>query len=310
MKEADAELAALASKADGVFTRQQALDAGLTGKEIATREGKVWIRLYPMVFRMPGAPETWRGLLRAAAFAAEPHGVLSHRTAARLYGLPGGRGDIVEVTCPRWRRSQTTGLVVHETTFIDPSDVQVIDDLPVVTAERAVFELASIYRSPDFIERVLHSARRQRLITYASTKATFDRLAGRGRRGVVVFRDALQRWPGTKATESDQETLLLQVLRRNGLPEPVLQHEVFDDSGRFVARADAAYPQWRALIEYDSIQEHSDEWALARDASRRNRLLALGHTTLTARQRDLRTGGGELCAAIRACRRRAESELA
>jgi hypothetical protein len=310
MSTADVELAALAAKADGVFTRQHALDCGLTDKQIEARAGNAWIRMHAMVFRMPGAPETWRGVLRGAAFAAEPHGVLSHRTAARLYGLPGGREDIVEVTCPRWRRSQTTGLIVHESTFIDPTDVQLIDELPVVTAERAIFELASIYRSPDFIERVLHSARRQRLITYASTKATFDRLAGRGRHGVVVFREALSRWPGTSTTESDQETVLLQVLRHNGLPEPVLQYEVFDESGRFVARVDAAYPQWGALIEYDSMQEHTDEWALARDASRRNRLLALGHTPLTARHRDLRTGGGELCAAIRACRRRVQSELA
>jgi very-short-patch-repair endonuclease len=99
------------------------------------------------------------------------------------------------------------------------------------------------------------------------------------------------------------ETLLLQVLRRNGLPEPVLQYEVFDSSGRFIGRVDAAYPGWRILIEYDSKQEHSDEWALASDASRRNRLLAQGFHPLTARHRDLVEGGGELCAAIRACMR-------
>jgi very-short-patch-repair endonuclease len=100
------------------------------------------------------------------------------------------------------------------------------------------------------------------------------------------------------------ETLLLQALRRSGLPEPVLQYEVFDPQGRFVARVDAAYPEHRVLIEYDSQQEHSDEWALARDASRRNRLLPLGYQPLVARHRDLKNGGNELGAAIRACLRR------
>jgi hypothetical protein len=310
MQRKDATLAALVAEMDGVFTVEHAKECGLTEDQIEYRAAHVWQRLYPTVFRWPGSPITWRSQLRAASYGGEPHAVLSHRTAARLRGLPGGHELPVELSCPRWRRSQTSGLLVHETTLVHPNDVELIDGLPVTTAERTVIDLASIYRSADFIEMVLHAARRKRLITYASTKATFDRLAGRGRPGVVVFREALQRWPGTKSTESDQETLLLQVLRQNGLPKPVLQYDVFDESGRFVARADAAYPQWRVLIEYDSKQEHSDEWALARDASRRNRLLALGHTTLTARHRDLKSGGGEFCTALRACRRRAESEPA
>ncbi len=305
MHDLDGELARLAGRQDGIFTLEQARACGFDEDAIRYREARSWVRLHARVFRHPGAPETWRGRLRAACHAGEPHGALSHRTAARIYGLPCGREDIVELTCPRWRRSQAKGLVVHETTFVHPSDVQLVDDLPVMRPERVVFELASIFPSPNLIERVLHAARRQRLITYASTKATFDRLAGRGRPGVVVFREALGRWrPEQRPTESDMETLLLQVLRRAGLPEPVLQHEIYDAGGGFVARVDAALPEWRIVIEYDSMQEHSDEWALARDASRRNRLLALGHQPLSARHRDLTSGGDELCAAIQACMRR------
>jgi very-short-patch-repair endonuclease len=305
MGDPDRELAQRAAGADGVFTLEDARESGLTKEQIRFRERFIWTRLYPMVFRMPGAPATWRAGIRAACIAGQPNAVLSHRTAARVYGLPGGREDMVEMTCPRWRRTQTAGLMIHETTFVPPCDVQLVDDLPIVRPERAVFELASVYRSVDFIERVLHSARRQRLITLASTRATFERLAGRGRPGVTVFRAALDRWqPLQRPTESEMETLLLQVLRRNGLPEPVLQHEVFDESARFVARVDAAYPSFRILIEYDSMQEHSDEWALTRDASRRNRLLALGYQPLTARHRDLKTGGHDLTASIRACMER------
>jgi very-short-patch-repair endonuclease len=307
----DGDLAALAEHADGVFTIENARECGLSEEQIRERIGVRWATCYRGVFRFKGAPATWRGELRAATFAGAPHAVLSHRTAAQLYGVPGGRGDIVELTCPRWRRSQTDGLVIHESTFIHPNDVQLIDDLPVMRPERVVFELAGCYPSPDFLERVLHSARRQRLITYESTRRTFERLAGRGRHGVVTFREALERWHETRGTtESEWETLLLQTLRRNQLPEPVLQYEIFDRAGRFVARVDAAYPEHHIVIEYDSKQEHSDEWALARDASRRNQLLALGHQPLTARYRDLRGGGGELATAIRACMRRATSELA
>ena len=51
------------------------------------------------------------------------------------------------------------------------------------------------------------------------------------------------------------ETLMLEVLRRHGLPAPVPQYEVWDQ-GRFVARVDAAYPEARLAIEYQSYQEH------------------------------------------------------
>jgi very-short-patch-repair endonuclease len=301
----DHVLSAIAGAADGVFTRDHARLAGLTEEQINLRSQFVWEHLHAGVFRMPGAPRTWMGDLRAACFAGEPNAAISHRCAAKLYGLPGGRGDLVEMTCPRWRRTQTSGLIVHESTFVHPGDVQLVDDLPVMRPERVTFELASIYRSPDFIERVLHSARRQRLVTYESVRRTFDRLAGRGRPGVTVFRAALERWrPGTCPTESDMETLLVQVVRRAGLPEPVLQHEVYDPTGHFVGRVDAAYPDHKVLLEYDSKQEHSDEWSLARDASRRNRFVALGYDVVIARHRDVQSGGHEVCAAIRACLRR------
>jgi very-short-patch-repair endonuclease len=308
MDRADRDLAAIAAAADGIFTIEQARSCDLGEEQIHERVRDVWMTLYPGVFRFPGAPQTWLGDLRAASSAGAPHAVLSHRTAAKLYDLPGGRADIIEFTCPRWRRSQSAGLVVHESTFVHPSDVHLVHDLPVMRPERVVFELASVYPSPDFLERVLQAARRKRLITYTSTKHTFDRLAGRGRPGVAVFREALERWqPDQKATESDMETLLLQVLRRNALPAPVVQYVVLDGAGRFVARADAALPEFRILIEYDSMQEHSDEWALARDAARRNRVIALGYQPLTARHRDLKQGGGELSAAIRECMRRASN---
>src|SRR4029077_4726521 len=122
---------------------------------------------------------------------------------------------------------------------------------------------------------------------------------------VKALRVVLERWdPDSRPTESEMETLLLQALRRNGLPEPVLQHEVRDDQDSHVARPDAAYPLARIAIEYDSKQEHSDEFQLERDARRRNALQANGYAVLSARHADLRAGGGELCEQIARIMRR------
>ncbi len=90
------------------------------------------------------------------------------------------------------------------------------------------------------------------------------------------------------------ETLLIQVLRAQGCPEPVTQYEVRNRAGVVVARADAAIPEWSIAIEYDSKQEHSDEFQIARDARRRNRVIGAGFAPLVARHGDLVNGGDDL----------------
>jgi hypothetical protein len=251
---------------------------------------------------LPGAPDSARAQLRAACLAGAPHAAVSHRSAAAFYDVPGGRRDIAELTCPRWLRAAHPGLTVHECTRIDPIDIVERDDVPVIRPELVALQLARTFTSPNFLEAVLQAMRRKRLITYESTLEVFQRHGGRGVHGTRVLRAALERWdPTHRATESEMETLLLQVLRTHDLPEAVPQYEIYDRAGLFVARVDAAIVQWRAAVDYDSKQEHSDEFQIARDASRRNRLRAAGWHPITARHRDLLAGGGELAAAIRAC---------
>jgi very-short-patch-repair endonuclease len=293
--EADIQLASAAREHHGVFTYADALSAGLTVRQTNLRSRGAWVRVHEGVFRMPGAVPTWQGDLRAACLAAgNPSGV-THRSAAAVFELPGRRKDLVEITCRRWKRTITPGLIVHESTRFGDVDIIEVDGIPVSRPERAILELAGLKPYPNYVEAVIHAARRKRLITYESTLATFNRLARRGVPGVKAMRIALERWnPENRASESEMETLLVQVLREGGLPDPVLQYEVTDERGEFVGRVDAAFPQWRVAIEYDSTQEHSDEFQIARDARRRNDIIAAGFRPLTARHVDLKAGGNEL----------------
>jgi hypothetical protein len=177
-----------------------------------------------------------------------------------------------------------------------------------VTPELLVLELASLWPSERFIETVIHAARRKRLITFQSMSESFDRLARPGVRGISVVRGAIERWdPRSRPTESDMETMLIQVLREHGLPEPVAQFEVRDEQGTLVARADAALPRWRITFEYQSKQEHSNEFQLLQDDRRRNAIIAAGYCPLAARYEDLRSGGEVLATEIRKVIRRAAS---
>jgi very-short-patch-repair endonuclease len=297
----DRALTNFAATQHGVFTNEDAQRAGLSKRQVDRRVGHSWSLVYDGVYRVSGAPLTWRSDLCAAVVAAGEGAAISHRSAAAMYGLPGGRDDVLELTCIRWKRTVQPGLVVHESRRLASRDIHVVDGIPLTTPERTLLDLASVYPRANYLEYAIQAARRRRLVTYESTKAMFDRHARRGLKGVAALREALERWdPASRPTESDMETMLLHVLRRSRLPEPVVQHEVIDAAGGFVARADAAYPAFRIAIEYDSKQEHSDEFQVARDARRRNRLHAAGYAVISARHADLKTGGTEICDLIAA----------
>jgi hypothetical protein len=279
------------------------LAAGLTHRQAAHRVPH-WTVLHRGVFLMPGAPLTPRAMIRAACVAGAPHAAASHRSGAALFELPGGRQDLAEVTCPRWLRTAHSDLIVHESKRIDPEDVRMIDGIPVMRPERVLIELASIYRSPNFIELVLHAVLRKKLGTIGSTVTVFNRLAKRGRPGIAVVRAVLERWdPSLSATpETPPETTLFQILRDAGLGRVVPQHVVRDVNGRFVARVDIGLPDLRVTVEYDSDQEHTNEITIANDNERRNDVIKAGWFPVVARPRDLRNSCVHLIAAIRALR--------
>jgi len=189
--------------------------------------------------------------------------------------------------------------VVHEQSRIDERDIGEVDGIPVLRAELVVLQLAVRRPVPTYVEAVIQAARRKRFITYESTRETFDRHARRGVRGVQVMRAVLDDWdPHSQPTESEMETWLMQTLSGGGWPRPIPQYEILDRNGLFVARVDAALPDHKIAIEYDSMQEHSDEFQLTVDARRRNRIVAAGWRVLSARNRDLKSGGSELLDAL------------
>ena len=84
----------------------------------------------------------------------------------------------------------------------------------------------------------------------------------------------------------------------------MLQYEI--RIGRtFIARVDAAYPDARIAIEYESYEHHVGRGALVRDSVRRNRLLRAGWTVITVTAEDIRSGGSTIVATIREALRRA-----
>ena len=296
--DADSILAAHAEAHYGVFRGRHARMAGLSDWEIGRRiSGERWCAMYRDVYRVSGAPETWKGNLLAACWAGGFRAVGSHGSAAELHELPGRQRSVVEITCPRWRRTHVNGLVVHETKALDPVDVTVVDRIAVTTVARTLFDLGGIYRK-GMVELALENALRRGLVTEVELVLTVKRLSRSGRSGGPILRELLAaRAPKQRPTESEVETRLLQAIRRHGLPAPIAQHEVWDGF-RKLGRVDFAYPDARVAIEYDSDEFHSGRAPTRRDRARRHELIAASWLPIDVGPTDLRSGGTLACAAI------------
>src|SRR5262249_51974506 len=93
--EADRELAQIAATQHSIFTRDDAVRVDLTDDQVDYRVANFWVTIHEGVYRMPGAPESWKGRLLAACYAATDPAGISHRSGGALFELPGGRYDLV-----------------------------------------------------------------------------------------------------------------------------------------------------------------------------------------------------------------------
>ena len=296
----DVRIARIAAQHHGVFAGHHLNELGVSRefRQTRVREGR-WIRIHESVFRIAGAPITWGGLLQAACWAGGTRAAASHRSAAALLDLPAGRHDVVEITCPRWRRARHGGLVVHETTLLEEIDLIVVDGIRCTAAARTIFDLSRT-AGLRTLDLNIDAALRRGLTSMEKLMATAARLATKGRPGARRFKAVLAaRSPAAAVPESAPERLLARYLVDRGLPEPIAQHVIVDASARFVARVDLAYPEVRIVIEYESFEHHVGKVALVRDSARRNAVAALGYTVLSATAADLADRGARLASAVR-----------
>jgi hypothetical protein len=300
----DEHIAALARQQHGLITLAQLDELGITRRQRQwrLRSGR-WESPYTGVYRIAGIPPSWRSELLAACLAGD--GVASHRSAAAVWDLPGARHDRVEIITKRWEREQHARLVVHESLVLDDVDKVVVDGIPTTTIERTIFDLCRM--CPEVVvDMAIDRALAREQIDHRRLVATESRLATRGRPGAAkLHRIVARRSDGAATPESAAERQLARALVDQGLPDPEVQYVIRDTDGRLVARCDLAYPQWRIVIEYDSVQEHTGRGALLRDSARRNAIAALGFTPVVATVDDLRNGAVRLASVIRQIRDRA-----
>lgn len=269
----DELLAAWAATHHGLYRGEDALRAGLSRRQVAHRvQQRRADRLGHDVFRVAGSAPTRDQRNLSAAWRTG--GWASHRTALENLGCLEPRGSRPHVVVPRHRTHHVSGVVVHRSDDLLPSDLMVVRNVPTTTAARSLVD-AGLILAPVELESAMHRALHAGRTTIEELVTTYRRISRRGRHGAGPIGELLRAYDASMpAAESDLEVVILRVLREHGVPEPERQLTV-EVSGA-VFRLDMAYPLHRVFLEGDGFGVHGRRSAFEDDRWRQNLLVVHG----------------------------------
>ena len=230
----------------------------------------------------------------AAVLASGPDAVLSHRSAACLWGIRPSTGRQVDVTVPRWRRARD-GIEVHESAL--PADeVTTVLGISVTTVPRTVFDLGTVLGRRQ-TERALHEAEVLRLaddLSVADLVARYPRRAGvRTAKAVLAARRH-----GLAVTRSELEEHFLGFLEEAGLPRPEV-NVALQVAGSWL-EVDCVWRPQRVVVELDGHAFHGTVLAYERDRKRDRLLIAAGWRVVRVTWRQLHDDRDAVASDLRA----------
>lgn len=264
------ELAAVAHRRGGTFTRADALAAGYSPAEIRgrLRRGE-WVVLCRGVY---AHGSTDRGVARLSAVLQRfgSGAALSHRSAARILGLPlvGVEPGATDVTVPGARSRTRRGVSVHGRN-LPPEHVQQVGPLRVTNPVRTAVDLARVLAFPAAV-CVADAGLRISGHSQEQVSALLAVDAGPGSRSarrVLAFADARAESPG--------ESLSRVAIASHGLPPPQLQTWVGDATEQ-IGRVDFLWPAHRTVGEFDGRGKYDRADVLWAEKCREDRLRAAG----------------------------------
>jgi very-short-patch-repair endonuclease len=263
---------AIAGAQRGYVSHAQLLSAGADRRAIwrRVRNGRM-IRRHAIVYAVGHAPKGELADETAALLACGPNAVLSHHSAATLWGVRPGAARPIHVTLPHaGRGKKLDGVIVHRSTTLAPPDVRIHKDLPVTSPARAMLDIAATLPDKD-LGYVLDEAFAKKLLT---DRDLDDILRRAGRHpGSCALRRVIQTRAGT-LSESKAQRRLLELIRQADLPLPETECPILD------YRADLMWRDLRLIVEVDGYQTHGTQGRFERDRRRDARLFAAGFVVI------------------------------
>lgn len=252
---------ALASRAHGIVTRTELLEAGVTHREITRRRERGYLiseflGVYRVGHRAPSIEATYLAAVKACGEGAR----LAGSAAGHLYGVTNGSAPIPQVVAPRERRVR--GVLTRRSRQIEGATHR---GIPITTVARTLVDLAGTLPPAD-LARACHEAG----VKYGTTPAQVEKVLaqhpnapGAGKLRAVLHGSA-------PVTQSALERRFLRLLDKHGLPRPITNKP----AGTF--RVDCRWPDLRLTVELDSYRFHNSRHSWEQDRRREREARARG----------------------------------
>jgi Transcriptional regulator, AbiEi antitoxin len=224
-------------------------------------------RLHHGVYAVGHTNLSDHGWCLAGALACGPGALLSHYSAAWLWGIWKGRPLPVEVTGPV-RRAPRGRLVVHHSVALTEADRALQEDIPVTAVPRTLLDLAARDRRGR-LRRYMERAEELDLLDLQATHELLDRTKGhhgwgRLRRAAAFYE------PPPFFTRSTFELRVVAAVLEAGLPQPSVNCSAHG------YELDLYWPERRFAVELDTYGTHGTHEAFERDRLRAEDLLVHG----------------------------------
>ena len=205
------------------------------------------------------------GQCLSAVISCEGGALLSHRSAAWLWGLTKRFAVPVEVTAASPRRNRKE-IRVHSAEVLMDSDRTSFDGVPVTAVPRTLLDFAAI--DPFFLDHALDNAYRLDLLDLIAVDDLISR--SRGFRGVARLRAALEAYRTPAFFRSGVERHFLRLVADHGLPRPSMN--LFVEG----CELDAYWSTERFAVELDTYDYHGSPKAFEEDRIRQENLKLAG----------------------------------
>lgn len=282
-------MAALAARQHGVVARRQLVALGYGRGAIGHRveQGRLH-RIHSGVYALGYDKLSRRGRWLAAVLAYGDEALLSHQSAAALWGLVRAPTLPVHVTSPSGRRGRR-GIALHEGT-IGAEDRATVDAIAVTSVARTLFDLAEVV-DEGRLTRAFEEADRLRLLELRALTRLCE--GGTGRRAVSPIRRLVAAVREPVVARSPLEERFAAFCHDHQLPPPTLNTLVLG------FEVDALWPGRRLIVELDGFAYHCHRAAFERDRARDAALQAADYRVIRLTHRRLEGEGKTVAAELR-----------
>jgi predicted transcriptional regulator of viral defense system len=269
----DSSIAQIAAEQHGLISLEQLRDLGMDRSTAQKRvDAGTLHRLHTGVYVVGYFRSTHRQQLMAAALACGPDAVVSHRSAAALWGLREDGRLSIDVTAPNRRGRVPKEIDAHRDGSLAPADRTVLHGIPCTAVPRTLLDFAAI--APIWeLRKAISEAEVLRILNHDAVRQLIKR--SRGRRGVARLRMVMDEiHPLTKRTRSNMELLFLRMCERAGLPQPEVNVMLYPGGRRTMP--DFLWRDAGLIVEADSRRYHDTDSAFQGDREREQRLQLAG----------------------------------